>query len=163
MNLNTYLRAGHPGLAIISAEEARVEAEIQSACGSLDRRLHAWSSTEGLVDVADGRVTTCPDPLDALQLVEGVFANNETRHVVLLRDLQLHLDQSDPLLVRRIKDLLRVAKANGHALVLLGCRMKLPAELEHEITGVDFHLPGIPELGTVLDGILSSAGIDGLE
>jgi len=162
MNLPTYLRAGYPGLAVISSEEARAEAEIASACASLKRRLLAWSSTEGLVDVKDGRVTACPDPLDALQLLEGTFANTNPRHVVLLRDLQLHFDQSDPMLVRRIKDLLRIAKANGHALILLGCRLKLPAELEHEITHVDFHLPGPAQLGTVLDGIIKSAKLKNL-
>lgn len=162
MNLSTYLRAGYPGLAIISSEEARAEAEVAAVCTSLKRNLHAWSSTEGLVDTKEGRVTACPDPLDALQLLEGMFSNSEPRHVVLLRDLQLHLDQSDPMLVRRLKDTLRVAKSNGHALVLLGCRLKLSAELEHEFTHVDFHLPDVTQLGTVLDGIIKSAKIKNL-
>ena len=157
MNLTTYLRAGYPGLALISSEEARAEADIAAACASVDRRLHAWSSTEGLVDTTAGRVTPCPDPLDALQLLDGMFAADNPRHVVLLRDLQLHLDQSDPLLVRRLKDILRVAKSNGHAIILLGCRLKLPPELEHEITHVDFSLPDPARLGAVLDGILKSA------
>lgn len=157
MNLTTYLRAGYPGLAVISSEEARAEADIAAACASVERRLHAWSSTEGLVDTADGRVTPCPDPLDALQLLDGMFAADNPRHVVMLRDLQLHLDQSDPLLVRRLKDILRVAKSNGHAIILLGCRLKLPPELEHEITHVDFSLPDPARLGVVLDGILKSA------
>jgi hypothetical protein len=43
MNLSTYLRAGYPGLAVISSEEARAEAEIASACAALKRRLLAWS------------------------------------------------------------------------------------------------------------------------
>ena len=157
MNLTTYLRAGYPGLAVISSEEARAEADIAAACASVERRLHAWSSTEGLVDTTDGRVTQCPDPLDALQLLDGMFAADNPRHVVLLRDLQLHLDQSDPMLVRRLKDILRVAKSNGHAIILLGCRLKLPPELEHEITHVDFSLPDPARLGAVLDGILKSA------
>ena len=157
--LTTYLRAGYPGLAVISSEEARAEAEIAEACTTLNRRLHAWSSTEGLVDTQEGRVTPCPDPLEVLQLLDGTFANTNPRNVVLLRDLQLHLDQTDPMLVRRIKDVLRVAKSNGHTLILLGCRLKLPPELEHEITHVDFTLPGPTELGVVLDGILKSAKI----
>ncbi len=155
--LTTYLRAGYPGLAVISSEEARAEAEIASACTTLKRRLHAWSSTEGLVDTQEGRVTQCPDPLEVLQLLDGIFATDSPRHVVLLRDLQLHLDQTDPMLVRRLKDILRIAKANGHAIILLGCRLKLPPELEHEITHVDFSLPDATQLGTVLDGILKSA------
>jgi hypothetical protein len=161
--LNTYLQAGYPGLAVISSEEARAEAEIAATCTSLKRRLLAWSSTEGLVDTKEGRVTTCPDPLDALQLLDGMFAADNPRHVVLFRDLQLHMDQTDPMLVRRLKDILRVAKTNGHALILLGCRLKLPPELEHEITHVDFNLPGPDQLGTVFDGIIKSAKLKNIQ
>jgi SpoVK/Ycf46/Vps4 family AAA+-type ATPase len=112
--------------------------------------------------VKEGRVTACPDPLDALQLLEGMFAAANPQHVVLLRDLQLHMDQTDPMLVRRLKDTLRIAKSNGHAIILLGCRLKLPPELEHEITHVDFNLPGSTELGTVIDGIVKSAKLKNL-
>jgi AAA+ superfamily predicted ATPase len=159
MNLSTYLRAGYPGIAIITAEENRAEAEIAAVCLENNRQLLAWSSTEGMVDVAESRVTPCPDPLDALQLLDGLFARQEPQTVVLLRDLQLHLDHSDPMLIRRLKDTLRVAKTNGHTLILLGCRINLPPELDHEITRIDLALPGKLELATVLDGIITSGGI----
>jgi hypothetical protein len=159
MNLTTYLRAGYPGLAVVSSEEARAEAEVASVCAALGRRLHAWSSTEGLVDTSEARITACPDPLDMLQILDGLFAAEDPRHVVLLRDLQLHLDASDPMLVRRLKDILRLAKSKGHTILLLGCRLKLPPELDREITRIDFSLPGIEPLGAVLDGIVDSAGL----
>src|SRR6478752_2342084 len=155
--LTTYLQAGYSGLAVVSSEEARAESEIAAVCSTLKRKLHAWSSSEGLVDTREGRDTPCPDPLDALQLLDGMFSADNPRHVVLFRDLQLHMDQTDPMLVRRIKDLLRLAKANGHSIILLGCRLKLPAELEREVTHVDFSLPDTSQLGVVLDGILTSA------
>ena len=157
--LTTYLRAGYPGLAVISSEEARAEAEIAAACTALNLNLLAWSSTEGLLDTKEGRATPCPDPLEAMHLLDRLFATDSPRHVVLLRDLQLHLDQTDPMLVRRMKDILRLAKAGGHAIILLGCRLKLPPELEHEITHVDFSLPGPDKLAVVMDGILKSAKI----
>lgn len=161
-HLITYILAGYPGLAIISSEEARAESEIAAACQATQRHLYAWSSTEGLVDTIEGRYTACADPLEALQLLDGLFSSENPCNVVLFRDLQLHLDTSDPMLVRRIKDLLRIAKAKGHVIILLGCRLKLPPELEHEITLVDFMLPDTSRLGVVLDGILKSAKIKNL-
>lgn len=155
--LITYLRAGYPGLAIVSAEEVRAEAEIHAACAALDRRLHAWSSSEGLLDTTQSRIAPCPDPLEALRLIERLLERSDPRHVVVMRDLQPYLDQSDPLLVRRLKDILRLAKGGGHALILLGCRCKLPAEIEHEITCIEFELPGPAQLGEVLNGIIQSA------
>jgi SpoVK/Ycf46/Vps4 family AAA+-type ATPase len=152
-----YLRAGYAGLAVITAEEARAEAEIAATCAKLGRNLSAWSSSEGLVDTSERRAQPCVDPLEALQLIGPKFADESPRHVIVMRDLQLHLEQTDPMLVRRLKDLLRLAKTNGHALILLGCRLRLPAELDHEITRIDFALPGPPELGSVLNGIVESA------
>ncbi len=152
-----YLRAGYAGLAVITAEEARAEAEIAATCAKLGRNLSAWSSSEGLVDNNERRAQPCADPLEALQLIGPKFAVESPRHVIVMRDLQLHLEQTDPMLVRRLKDLLRLAKANGHALILLGCRLRLPAELDHEITRIDFALPGAAELGSVLTGIVESA------
>ena len=163
MNLSTYLLAGYPGLAVITSEESRAEAEIAAVCATLGRNLHAWSSSEGLVDLAESRISSCPDPLDALQLLDGLFAKQEPRIVVLMRDLQLHMDQSDPMLTRRIKDILRVAKANGHTLILLGCRLNLPAEIDHEITRIEFGLPDSNALATVLDGIIASAQLPELD
>jgi len=152
-----YLRAGYAGLAVITAEEARAEAEIAATCAKLGRNLSAWSSSEGLVDTNERRAQPCADPLEALQLIGPKFASESPRHVIVMRDLQLHLEQTDPMLVRRLKNLLRLAKANGHAFILLGCRLRLPAELDHEITRIDFALPGPPELGPVLNGIVESA------
>ena len=154
--LITYLRAGYAGLAVITSEETRAEAEIAAACVSADRHLHAWSSTEGMVDTVEQRVTPCSDPLDALQQLDTLFNAKEPQHVVVLRDLQLHLDQTDPILVRRLKDILRMAKGNGHAVILLGCRLKLPAELEHEFTTINLKLPEAAEIDSVIEGILTS-------
>jgi SpoVK/Ycf46/Vps4 family AAA+-type ATPase len=157
--LVTYLRAGHPGLVTITPEEARAEAEISSAAQSCQRQLLAWSSSEGWIDPQENRSHPAADPLDAIQWLEERFSSTEPRRVAVMRDLQLHLDQSDPLLVRRLKDILRMAKAQGHCLILLGCRSKLPEELSHEFTSFDLPLPGADHLGAVLDGILSSANL----
>jgi SpoVK/Ycf46/Vps4 family AAA+-type ATPase len=67
------------------------------------------------------------------------------------------MEQTDPMLIRRLKDTLRRGKTKGHAIILLGCRIKLPPELEHEFTQVDFSLPDAAQLGVVLDSIIRSA------
>ena len=163
MNLSTYLQAGYPGLAVITSEEARAETEIAAVCASLNRQLHAWSSTEGLVDLSEGRITQCADPLDALQIIDDMFAKSDPQTVVMLRDLQLHLEQTDPMLTRRIKDVLRIAKTNGHALILLGCRLNLPAEIDHEITRIEFGLPDSTALNAVLNVIMAASQIPNLD
>jgi hypothetical protein len=158
-HLICYARAGYAGLFIVTAEEARAEAEIQAAATELNRPLHVWSVTEGFADTAAGTVRDCPDPLSALDLTDAL----EGEAVVLLRDFGAYLEDKDPVLIRKLRDLLRRAKAGGKLVLLLGTWKPLPPELDREITRLDLALPGPEELGRVLDGILDSAELTSLK
>ena len=67
-----YIRSGHPGIAIASHEEARVEAELKTIAAELGRPLHAWSATRGLVDTADGSGGSAVEPLEALAALDAL-------------------------------------------------------------------------------------------
>ena len=121
-HLIRYARAGYAGLFIVTAEEARAEAEIQAAAAELSRPLHVWSVTEGFADTAAGTVRDCPDPLAALDLIDAV----EGEAVVLLRDFGAFLEDKDPVLIRKVRDVLRRAKAGGRLILLLGSWRPLP-------------------------------------
>jgi SpoVK/Ycf46/Vps4 family AAA+-type ATPase len=83
--------------------------------------------------------------------------------LILLRDFHLFLQDPNPILIRQLKDVLQMAKTKSKTLIILGCRMVLPPELEREITIIEFALPGKEELGAVLGGIMESAGIENME
>ena len=150
-----YARAGYAGLLCCTAEEVRAEAEVKAVAEALGRPLHAWSLTTGFVDTSSGTVLTCPDPVAALEAVEAI----EGDCLVLLRDFAALLKDRDPVLVRKLRDTLRHAKASGKLLLLLGVWKPLPPELERELTRLDLALPGPELLGELLDQLLSNAGI----
>ena len=154
-----YIRAGYPGLYVVSAEELRVEAEFKSITERLNYGLHFWSVVDGLVDVKAKTVNNANDPLEALEAVK----NLPEKSVVLLKDFHLFLNDPNPILLRKLKDTLLHTKLKQKLLVILGCRLCLPAELEHELTIVEFKLPGPVELRGVLGGIMESAGIKSLD
>jgi SpoVK/Ycf46/Vps4 family AAA+-type ATPase len=83
--------------------------------------------------------------------------------LILLRDFHLFLEDPNPILIRQLKDVLQMAKTKSKVLVILGCRMVLPPELERELTVIEFALPGKEELGAVLGGIMESANIKTME
>jgi SpoVK/Ycf46/Vps4 family AAA+-type ATPase len=58
---------------------------------------------------------------------------------------------------------LQAAKTKNKALVLVGCRLCLPPELERDIVVIEFALPGKDELAKVLHGVLESAQQDGID
>ena len=151
--LTNYIRAGYAGIYLVSHEESRVEAELKAIAETLNYRLHAWSTTEGLVDTSDGSIRAATDPLEALQVVGELPENS----IILLRDLHMFLQDNNPVLTRALKDALAVGKTKGKCLIVLGCRQVLPPELEREFTLLDFSLPDKSALGIVLDGICQSA------
>jgi AAA+ superfamily predicted ATPase len=148
-----YVRAGYPGIFVVSHEEVRAEAELKDAAKSTKHGLLAWSSSTGIIDTDTGRALGGEDPMEAVLAVAGLPDNS----IVLLRDFHLSLQDAAPMLVRALKEALSHAKTKGKCLVILGCRRILPPELEREFVTVEMSLPGRKELGEVLDGICTSA------
>lgn len=161
-----YLQAGYPGLYLVSPEEQRVEAELQSVTDHLNRdrrddepyQLCYWSVVDGLVNTRTQQVHNAHDPLEVLQLI----GEQPERTIFLLKDYHLFLQDPNPIIVRKLKDVLLEGKTKQKPLIIVGCRLVLPPELEREITVVEFALPGKAALGHVLDGIVESAGIKDL-
>lgn len=148
-----YIKAGYPAIYIVSSEESRVESELKTITESLKYRLYAWSVADGLVDTADGSVQNHQDPQEMLAAISELPENS----MILLRDFHQFLESPNPILVRMLKDAMRVGKTKGRVIVIVACRLVLPPELEREIVVMEFTLPGKTELGVVLDNIAKSA------
>ena len=157
-NIIHYLRAGYPGLYLVSPEEQRMEAELKAIAKEIGFHLYCWSATTGIVDTEKGRVQEAVEPVEALLAAQEL----PTESILLLRDFHVFLDDPNPVLLRQFKDLLHVGKTKSKSLIILGCRLCLPPELERELTVVDFALPGKAQLTVVLDGILKSAELKSL-
>ena len=157
--ITNYIRAGYPGLYLVSPEEQRVDAEMKQIAQDLKYSLHVWSVVDGLVDTKKHTTTAANDPLEALVAIKDMG----DRTIILLRDFHLFLQDPNPILIRQLKDVLQEAKTKSKTLIILGCRLCLPPELEHELTVIEFALPGKEELRTVLDGIIESAQLKGVE
>jgi len=154
-----YIRAGYPGLYLVSHEEQRVDGELKSICQDLKYSLVVWSAVDGLVDTAKNTATPANDPLEALVAIHEM----KEKTIILFKDFHLFLQDPNPVLVRQLKDVLLEAKTRQKTLIVLGCRLCLPPELERELTVIEFSLPGKEELGHVLSGICESASIRSLE
>jgi SpoVK/Ycf46/Vps4 family AAA+-type ATPase len=156
--ITNYIRAGYAGLYIVSPEDQRVEAEIKAIAESLNFDLFFWSAVDGLVNASNGAQNTALDPLEALQAVE----DQKEKTITLLKDFHLHLSDPNPILISKLKQVLSVAKTQNKTIIVLGCRLCVPPELEREITIIDFSLPDEEQLGIVLDGITDSASLKAL-
>ena len=160
--ISNYLRAGYSGLYLVSHEEGRVEEAVNASVKQINAsrplndpafppfKLYVWSVTEGILEVAAKNNHGNEGPGDMLEF----FAKAGENSVLLCRDFHLFMEDRNAFLWRKLRDVLKSGKAHNKCLVTLGCRLTLPAELQKEMTGLDFSLPDAAALGASLDTLL---------
>ena len=148
--LETLIRARYPIIYIVSWEEKRVEEALRAITKARNKKMYQWTVTQGMVLNPLNRDEGTRDPLAALDFV----MESRDQAVFLFKDFHPFLN--DQSLVRRLRDLTYALKTSYKTLILLSPVLKLPAELEKEITVVDYALPSLEDLGRLLDSIIES-------
>ena len=147
--LDIYVRARYPLLYVVTAEEERALIEIKKVAeespGSR-KEVITWSCTEGFEQANGRKDNTKRDPLAALNTIrEGT-----TPAIFVLRDFHPFFDSFE--VVRKLRDLAGFLTRSNRTVVLLSPRLRIPLELEKEITVLDFGLPNESELGELVEG-----------
>lgn len=139
------VRAGYQLMTIDTAEEVRVETELEQAAKALDLRLVCWDAAGGWSDKGD-----MDDPLEAVRALSSKrFAGT----ICVLRDFAVYL--RDPLTARTLRSqvlLNQLSNADRQGPVfLVGVNQEIPADVQAIATPVSFTLPGEPELRQVVE------------
>ena len=162
--LGLLFKARFPVLYIESFEEVRVAQEVTAVASDTTRvrtrrTVWTWSTTRGLVG-NDGR--SQPNSTDHIKALDWITRHSEPA-VFIFRDLHPQLGDggnrpADPAVVRRIRDIAEEFQTGTAArvLVLLSPLLRIPPELEKDITIVDFPLPGQSEIRQLLDNMVSA-------
>jgi len=163
--LEVLIRAKYPLIYILSWEERRVEAMLVRTAARLRKRLYAWTVTTGVVAIDTVRPAEVdPAAQSALQVLTHIEHSREAA-LYLLKDFHPFLGSPqippDPAVVRKIRDLVRLLKESQKTILFLSPILRLPPELEKEITVVDFSLPVLAELEEALDRVIRSARSQG--
>ena len=153
------IRAGFSGFCVITSEEARAEDELQAAADALEYQLYSWSLTTGFTCPATDTVQDMPDPLEAVASV----AELSPKSILVLKDFQHFLGMdgqpADPMILRTLRDQLREARQSGKVIVLTGCSIDLPVDLEKEFTVIELDLPDSETLRRMAARLAESAEI----
>ncbi len=157
------IRAKYPIISLVSWEEQRVEETITKVCKDLNRTLHTWTVTQGMkppVNRTTGpaKPTTLPGELEALALVHE--APEFT--VFLIKDF--HPYMKDYRVVRLLRDLAFRLRSRSQTIILVSPVLNLPADLEKDVTVLDFPLPNFKEidecLSKVIDAVKTNPNVD---
>jgi SpoVK/Ycf46/Vps4 family AAA+-type ATPase len=144
-----------PLLYLTSHEEDRVIKHISHIAKDLKKKFYTWSITTGLVEmnVPEDEISDLEsfnDPTDILHHIE----RSKEDAIFLLKDF--HCFMEDFTTVRKLRDLFNSLKTSYKNIIILAPTLKLPIELNKEITVLDIPLPSSDEFIELINEIKSS-------
>ena len=156
-------RARFPLLYVATFEEARALVEIRAVASDPElmrtvRPLYVWSNSRG-VQGPDGVVQkNTADPRAAIDWI----AKQDAAGVYVMLDFHAYLGDdrrpADPGLIRALRDVAASFQtgASARALIFVAPILRIPDELDKDITLVDFALPTEHEIRIVLDDMIAA-------
>jgi ATP-dependent 26S proteasome regulatory subunit len=172
-----YIFAAYPLLWVQTYEEHRAITRFVSELLNSKEKYayYSWDCADGLKPLVpdengllrDGKPITISiegvevplrDPQMVLDWSEGKQCPNNA--ILFLKDFheELTRGQNAPIYRRKIRNLITNFKATGKALVIVSPIVKIPDEIEKEITVINFSLPTREDLRKVLKGLCEAAG-----
>jgi SpoVK/Ycf46/Vps4 family AAA+-type ATPase len=146
------IRARYPLIYVVSFEEERVCEAVSKIASQRTKQLFQWSVTEGLLTSDGTYLAEFKDPVKVLEYILQV----ETNGLFILKDY--HPYMNDPVVVRKLRDLGRSLKLSMKNVIFLSPMLKIPGELEKELTVIDYKLPEKEEIEGIVKNIATSVG-----
>lgn len=154
------VNAGFPYLYIPSYEEERAVAIIRRAARDPElirsaRSIYEWAQTSGFV--CEGKLVR--DTAQPIQAIDYI-AHCQEDAIFLLKDFHVFFGaerntRPDPIVVRRLRDILPELKSSRKTVVFLSPQLVIPGDMEKEISVLDFDLPTMEEIESLLDELLA--------
>lgn len=160
--LNILTRAKYPIIYIVSWEERRIEEMLRQVAIDRRKKLYGWTLTDGIAPLDLIQVNpvdpSTRDPLHALDFV----AKSQEAAIFVLKDFHPYLDNNrggpdHPVIIRRLRDITNQLKESRKTLIILSPLLRIPTDLEKDITVLDYSLPTSDELELALDRVVRSA------
>jgi hypothetical protein len=154
--IETLIRARYPILYVISNEELRAQNTILEIAKKRQKKAFEWSYSTGIVPAGASiqshrnRNAATKDPLAALdQVIEQIEPA-----IFIFKDFHPFLTRNNFAVVRRLKEIALHLKNSFKTIVLISPVMEIPAELDKEVTVLNYPLPTREDLSELLDKII---------
>ncbi len=144
------LRAGYPGLVLLSPEEERAEWVAREAARHAGRTVYVWSISEGITPVLPGAKSVQVKPVDALLDARRI----PEKSVMICKDLAGQVD--DPVVRRLILDLISAYRRTARTLIVTADAIQLPGHLERAFALIEVTPPDIAELKALINTTVAS-------
>jgi len=154
--LETLIRARYPILYLVTSEEARILDLVNEIARKRQKKVLEWSYSNGLVasgtsiQSQKNRNAPTKDPLNALDQVIDLVEPA----IFVFKDFHPFLTRNNFAIIRRLKEIALHLKNSFKTILLISPVLEIPAELDKEITVLNFPLPSKQDLGEQLDRIV---------
>ena len=153
--LEVLIRARYPLVYVVSWEEQRLLQQVTKIADKLNKKVFEWSITMGLVPAGTSvqsqkhKDEATQDPLVAL--------DNVIEHVdpalYVFKDFHPFLNGQNMSVIRRLREVAASLKNTFKTIIIVSPTFQMPADLEKDLTVIDFDLPGESEFASLLSKI----------
>ena len=137
-------------ILVVSPEEERITEDLKTLCRNTERNCVAWDLAEGFSTLV-GKTTAAGgrDPLSVLEQIDK--ADDSEATLFILHDF--HECWENPNVKRKLRGLARKLKYTRKSILVTAPAAEIPAELVNECVAMDYPLPNIQTLESVLYSI----------
>ncbi len=166
--IDVLIRARYSLLYVVSWEERRVLAALREIVVQQEKAFYTWSETMGLRSGTQEITTGGADSRtrDPLTVLDRIRTSSEPA-VYVLKDFHVFLSQGYPhasAVIRKLRDLADALQTAYVTVILLSPVLRLPDELQKDVTVIDYDLPSLRELDGLLtratDSVRGQQGVD---
>lgn len=156
--MDRLIRARCSLLYVVTFEEDRARRLLAELAQNQRKVVFEWSITDGL-----RRVTGSADNSPASKRIREPLAvlneilQADTQAYYLLKDFHTYLDAQE--VVRQLRDLVRTLGRTKKTIIIISPILKIPPELEKQLTIVDLPLPTYGELNELLTNKIADPGV----
>ncbi|MBJ7900627.1 MAG: AAA family ATPase [Cyanobacteria bacterium RI_101] len=146
--LSILVQAQYPLIYLVTSEEERAEQAIARIAQqkTQHQRLFVWTVTRGFTEYGKGQQTH-HNTISPEAAIEWVVRQSEAG-IFIFKDL--HPFISAPAVTRWLRDAIASFKGTEKLILLMSPYMEIPLELEKDVVVLDFPLPNLGELQSVL-------------
>jgi SpoVK/Ycf46/Vps4 family AAA+-type ATPase len=146
--LSILIQAQYPLIYLVTSEEERAEQAIALiAQQKPERKLFVWTLTGGILE--HGGSGSPQNSTKPPQLALEFAIRHRDDAIFVFKDLHPVFDNAE--VVRYLRDAIAAFKGTQKTIILMSPFQQIPIELEKEVAVLDFALPSMKELESVLN------------
>jgi len=147
--IDLLIRARYPIIYLLTWEEKRAIDELEKLASKQGKELRVWSQSAGFTTkMKDEAMQKVRDPQTVLEMIVG----QDEVAIYVLKDFHPYMTEAG--VIRLLRDAAEALKTSYKTLIIVSPVLRIPPELEKDLTVLDFRLPDEGEMLKLLDEMI---------